>query len=344
MQNTTQNQSNSVKANSSSSTQQNASQSQNQKQKNTWIFVLVGAILLIFIFLILPIIFFFSLGTLLETDVSVTKGSATVALIPINGVILTQTQSSIFGASGDTSSTEIVKRLAEIQKNPKISGVIFEINSPGGSGVASDEISQAIKDLNKPTVSYIREVGASGAYWVASSTDQIYANRMSTVGSIGVIASYLDFSDFLSRYNVSYQRFVAGDNKDFGSPFIEPTAAQEAYYQSILDELHLIFIEEVAEGRNLPVDHVRQYADGSIFTARQALDAKLIDGIGGRDEAIAYMAKELNSDITIITYQKRTSLLDAIAGVTHQGMYAVGVGIGNSITAKASNQNLVIQT
>jgi protease IV len=319
-----------------------------QKKSKLWIFMLIGGLLLVFFFIILPIMFFFMLGSALDTSDTTTskvstRGTQNVALIQINGVIMTQTQASLFGGSSDTSSTEIVRRLKEIQNDPNIKGVIFEINSPGGSGVASDEISQAIKALDKPTVSYIREVGASGAYWVASSTDVIYANRMSTVGSIGVIASYLDFSDFLTRYNVTYQRFVAGDNKDFGSPFTDVTPDQRAHYQAILDELHMIFIEEVAQGRGLSVDEIKPYADGSIFTARQAIEAKLIDGYGGRDEAIYYMEQQLGSKVNIITYTRRASLFEALATYSQSHMYAVGAGIGDRIVAKQTS-SLVMQT
>ena len=91
-----------------------------------------------------------------------------------------------------------------MEENKDIKAIVLEINSPGGSAVASDEIASAVKKSNKPTVAVIREAGASGGYWIASSTDHIIANRMSITGSIGVISSYLEFSGLIEKYWVGW--------------------------------------------------------------------------------------------------------------------------------------------
>lgn len=304
------------------------------KQSKAPIFLAISLgilFVLLFFIIIVPIII---AGIFSANTSEGFSGTGNVAHITISGTILTQTQSDIFGTSSDTSSTKIVKQLERIKNDKAISGVIFEINSPGGSGVASDEISQAIKQLNKPTVSYIREVGASGSYWVASATDYIYANRFSTIGSIGVIASYLDFSEFIERYNVSYQRFVAGDTKDFGSPFREPTIEEEARFQEILDQLHDIFIQEVADGRNMSVSQIQPLADGGIYTGFESVENGLIDGIGGKQEAIDYMETELNQTIKLVQFSEAKSLLDALAGVIQQHGFALGYGLGERLTFK----------
>ena len=107
----------------------------------------------------------------------------------------------------------------------------MEINSPGGSAVASDEIATAVKNAKKPVISLIREVGASGGYWVASASDYIIANRMSITGSIGVISSYLEFSGLMEKYGVGYERLVAGENKDLLTPYKKLEADQKALVQ-----------------------------------------------------------------------------------------------------------------
>ncbi len=306
---------------------------QPDKQSNWLKITLVVVGILFLVFIVAPILLFIAIGALVAISGADTSSSSTgnVAHIQINGMILTQTQASLFGGTSDTSSTELVQRLTQIQNDKNIKGVIFEINSPGGSGVASDEIAQAIAKLDKPTVSYVREVGASGAYWVASATDRIYVNRLSTVGSIGVIASYLEFSGFLDRYNITYQRFVAGENKDFGSPFSEVTPQQRAYFENLLDELHEIFIAEVAQGRGMTVEEIRPLADGSIFTGNRAVQIGLADEIGGKEQAIEYMEQVLGSDIKLVTYTRRQSFFDVLAGYTTKNSYAIGVGIGDSL-------------
>ena len=146
-----------------------------------------------------------------------------VAVIPIHGEITVLEQGGF--SSGTASSDAIIASLEKADKNPGIKAILLDIDSPGGSGVAADEISQKLKSINKTKVAVIREIGTSAAYWIATSTDHIFVNRLSLTGSIGVIGSYLDFSGLLSMYNVTYQRYVTGELKDMGSPFRAMTEA-----------------------------------------------------------------------------------------------------------------------
>jgi len=134
-----------------------------------------------------------------------------VALISVEGIIMGG--GSSFGQEIVSSKT-IVDFLKDAEEKSRVEAVVLEINSPGGSAVASDEIASQIKKMEKPVVVVIREVGASGGYWVASAADYVIANRMSITGSIGVISSYLEFSGLMERYGVSYERLVAGEYKD----------------------------------------------------------------------------------------------------------------------------------
>lgn len=230
-----------------------------------------------------------------------------IAVIAIDGVIVTQGNPG-FWDGALTSSAWVVEQLESIKEDDRVRGVILEINSPGGSGVASDEIARAVRELDKPTVAYIRETGASGSYWIASSADYIFTNRLSLVGSIGVFASYLDFSGLLSDYNVTYQRFVAGDRKDFGSPYREPTAQEREHFEELLEELHQIFIAEVAAGRNMSVDAVSALADGSIYTGQRSVALGLTDAIGGKKEAEQYLFARIGKELTTFEYSQQPSL------------------------------------
>ncbi|MFT4310467.1 MAG: signal peptide peptidase SppA [Candidatus Woesearchaeota archaeon] len=288
-----------------------------KKQKTNYVLVTGIIIAIVLAIIIVPIILFAFIGALLG-GTSAPTISGNVLIIPIHGVIVAETQPSIFGSSGAVSSTNIIRILDEAENNRKVDAVILEINSPGGSGVASDEIARRVATFNKPIVANIRESGASGAYWVASSTDYITANRFSIVGSIGVIASYLEFSGLLEHFNISYQRFVAGDNKDFGSPFREPTPQEAQQFQALLDEMHTIFIQEVAKGRNMPEQDIRALADGSIYTGSQAVSLGLIDSTGGMDDAIAYLEDVLNKQVSVSRYSRNPSFLELLATVGTQ--------------------------
>jgi protease-4 len=267
-------------------------------------------------------------------------GSERVALVKIDGEIVTEGSSGLFSDSAVVSSSDIVSYLEEIRDDSSIKGVIFEINSPGGSGVASDEIVTAIRDLNKPTVSYIREMGASGAYWVASSTDYIYTNKFAMVGSIGVISGWLDFTDLLTDFNVKYQRFVAGDNKDFGTPYRHITPQEEKRYQAQLDELHTLFIQQVAEGRGLSEAQVRKIADGFVFTGQGAVDNQLVDDIGGKKEAIAYMESVLGTTVDVQEYYYEPNIWDVFSSYSSSLYRNIGRGLGDVLFKEKSSLSI----
>ena len=137
-----------------------------------------------------------------------------VAKIPIEGPI-TGNGGNSFGDVA-VSSSDVVEFIESADEDAQIKAILLEINSPGGSAVASDEIAAAIKKTEKPVVAVIREAGASGGYWIASAADHIIANRMSITGSIGVISSYLEFSGLMGKYGVGYQRLVSGGRKSIG--------------------------------------------------------------------------------------------------------------------------------
>ena len=141
-----------------------------------------------------------------------------IAVIPITGVITIDGGGIGFESSG-ASSTDIVEFIQEANKNQNVKGILLEINSPGGSAVASKEIADAVENSKKPVVSWIREVGASGAYWISSSSKLIVADPLSITGSIGVTGSYLEFSELFSKYGVTYQEMSTGEYKDLGSPY-----------------------------------------------------------------------------------------------------------------------------
>ena len=241
---------------------------------------------------------------------------ANTAIIPVTGLITTAPSDGLF-SEPVASSGEIVEQIERAREEGMLA-IILEIDTPGGSAVASDEIAQAVKAAREDgvvTVAWIREMGASGGYWVASSSEHIVANRMSVTGSIGVFGSYLEFSEFIDDWNVTYRRLVAGERKDVGDPFTELTPSQRAFLQGKLDAIHRFFIEEIAGNRNMTYDDVAALADGRFFLGVEAKEAGLIDELGGKEEAIAYIENATGIAVVTTEYEEDESLLDILAGI-----------------------------
>ncbi len=301
----------------------------NEKIENKWTKIIILIVILELLSLIVSVIFSLFAGPEFI--------SGNVALIPIKGVIISE-KGKIFGEE-TTSSTTIIKFIEEADKNPNIEAIVLEINSPGGSAVASEEIATALKKTNKTTIAWIREIGTSGAYWIASSADKIVVNRMSITGSIGVIASYLQFSGLLNDYNVTYERLVAGQYKDIGSIFKQLNPQERKLFQEQLDKLHEYFINAVAQNRNLPPKEVEKLATGMFYLGEQAKNFGLVDIIGGKDEVKEIIEKELNITMELVEYKEERRLIDVLAELFSQQSFFVGKGIGSSLLdAQYSNK------
>jgi len=305
---------------------------QNDSKRKIWTMVKILLILFIFSAVIAAI---FS-----DNETTINYNTAVIA---ISGTIVGDEGGGLFD-QGSSSSSEIIQLIDKAANDKSIKAVIFEINSPGGSPVATDEISQAIGSLrekNITTVAWIRETGASGAYWIASSTDHIVANRMSVVGSIGVYGSYLELYGLLNKYNVTYQRLVAGEYKDTGTPYRPLSSAEEALIQEKLDILHRYFISAVAENRAMEYDEVKKLANGGIYLGIEAKENGLIDELGGKAEVIKYI--EHKQGVTVMTkdFAKKKSFMESLATAMNKNSYYIGQGISSGII---KNEGLKITT
>ncbi len=305
------------------------------KKKSSWLIVILIVLVLSFFSFLVAGLFSLFLVEPIETG--------NVALINVKGVITVDSDDSYFAAGG-ASSSKIVEQIENARDNDAIEAVIVNINSPGGSAVASSEIANAIKELdeyNKTSVALIRELGASGGYWIASSADHVIAHDLSITGSIGVISSYLDFSRLLENYNVSYQRLVAGDKKDMGVPFRELTDEEEELFQVKLDYIHEAFIQEVVENRDLSYDHVKSIADGSFLLGGEAFELGLVDQLGSKNDAIEYLEQELNTTVEIVEYKDAQGLLDILTGIISEQFFNIGQGMGSMIV-KEQNTGITV--
>jgi protease-4 len=181
--------------------------------------------------------------------------------------------------------------LAKLAKDPTVKGVIVAINSTGGSTTGGEALYEGLRKLAdaKPTVATVGTFGASAAYMAAIATDHIVARRTSITGSIGVLFELPEVSDLLDKIGVKVESIKSAPLKAEPNPFTPPTDAARAVIQGVVTDTFNWFVGIVADRRHLPHDQALALADGRIYTGQQALDAKLIDEIGGEDAAIAWL-------------------------------------------------------
>src|SRR6201996_3426983 len=210
-------------------------------------------------------------------------GQPSIGVIDITGVIV--------------DADKIDKQLERFGKDDGVKAIILHIDSPGGGAAASQEVYHEVlrvrKDLHKQVVASVESVGASGAYYIASGCDRMYANPASVVGSIGVIMEWTNYGDLLKWAKLKSEILKAGELKDAGTPTRDLTPAERAYFQSLVDNMHSQFIHDVASGRGLKEDQVHVLATGQVWTGQQAVPLHLIDKTGSFRVALLETAKRV---------------------------------------------------
>jgi protease-4 len=188
------------------------------------------------------------------------------------------------------SADSIIYELETAEADPNIEVILLEIDSPGGSPVAAQEITDTIKKtITKPVIVRIRGIGASAGYWVASAADRIFASKMSDIGSIGITMSYLDEALLNEQSGYTYNEINSGKYKDSGSSQKELTAEERALFQRDVDIMYQIFIDEIAQNRNLSQEEVKALADGATMLGEMAKEKGLIDEVGMHSDVLNYI-------------------------------------------------------
>jgi protease-4 len=230
-----------------------------------------------------------------------------IAVVDLEGVII--------------SPKDFVEQLRKYADDSSIKAIVIHVNSPGGGAAASEEIYREVlrvRDTKKKViVASIETVGASGAYYVSSATNKIFADEASIVGSIGVIAQWVNYEELMKWAKLKDITIKAGAFKDTGSPTRALTPAEREYLQGLIDNMHTQFIHSVAKGRNLKDADVRALADGKVWTGQQALPLKLVDQIGDFRAALEDTAKSvgIKGEPTVVRPEKeRKSVLDLLFG------------------------------
>jgi len=215
----------------------------------------------------------------------------------------------------------VVDQLKKFGDDDSIKAIILHVNSPGGGVAASEEIYREVKrirdDKKKRIVASIESVGASGAYYVSSATNKIYADKGSIVGSIGVIAEWVNYGDLLHWAKLKDITMKAGEFKDTGSPTRDMTPAEKEYLQSLIDNMHGQFIQAVADGRKTKFEDVKAIANGKVWTGEQALSMKLIDQVADFQAAVDDTAKSVGikgEPVLVHPERDRKTVLDVLFG------------------------------
>jgi len=218
-------------------------------------------------------------------------------------------------------SRPIIEQLKRYEDNKSVPAILLNVDSPGGGVAVSQEIYAEIKRLrekkHKIVVAYMSSVGASGAYYVSCPSDKIVANPGTIVGSIGVIAEWVNYGDLMQWAKLKDVTFKTGEFKDTGSPSRALTDREKAYFQGLIDDMYVEFVDAVAKGRKMDVEAVRALADGRVFTGRDAREKKLIDEIGNFQDAVdltASLAGISGKPNLLRLTRQRVTLLDLLTG------------------------------
>jgi protease-4 len=226
-----------------------------------------------------------------------------VAIVELEGII--------------TDVEDILRELKAHRDNPAVRAIVMRINSPGGVVGPTQELHDAIlktRQAGKPVVASLGAVAASGGYYAAVACDQIYANPGTLTGSIGVIMQLANLEQLMKKVGVDYVVVKAGAFKDIGSVGRAMTTEERRTLQALLDDVHAQFIGAVAAGRKLEREEVVRFADGRVFSGVQAKELKMVDVLGGLEDAVLAAAKlaGLPSPPNVIQPKRHFSILDLL--------------------------------
>ena len=226
------------------------------------------------------------------------------ALVEVRGEIAPDTEAS---------AELIVSALKAAFEDQNSAAVVLRINSPGGSpvqaGIVNDELKR-LKALHKKKVyAVVEEICASGAYYIAAGADEIYVDKASVVGSIGVLMDGFGFTEIMKKVGVERRLMTAGENKGMLDPFSPVTPKQQAYAQAMLDQIHQQFIHVVREGRGARLKETPETFSGLFWNGEQAVQLGLADGTGNLD----YVAREVIKAEDVVDYTPRDNVAERLA-------------------------------
>ena len=234
-------------------------------------------------------------------------------------------------AAGAEAAADLVMASVKAAfEDPGAQAVVLLINSPGGSpvqaGIINDEIKRLKAKHNKPVYAVVEETCASAAYYIAVSADQIYVDKASIVGSIGVLMDGFGFTGLMDKLGVERRLMTAGENKGFLDPFSPQTDKQRAFAQTMLDQIHKQFIDVVKAGRGKRLKETPEMFSGLFWSGQQAVDLGLADQLGNLD----FVAREIVKAEEIVDYTRRDNVAERLVK-----RFGAAIGEGSVRAVKA---------
>jgi len=247
----------------------------------------------------------------LEEKTLTGKGKNKILLVDLSGIITEEEKKSFAGFGKEVSDTARIKEeLEKAAQDKRIKAVILRINSPGGTVTASDiihhEIMRYKKKNNIFVAASLMDIAASGGYYIATAADRISAHPTTITGSIGVIVMKFNVKGLMDKIGVQEESIKSGDMKDILSPFRGATSGEKKIVQEIVDSLYQNFLSVIEQGRpGISRSELKAIADGRVFTAQQALNAKLIDEIAYLDTTVEMVKKQTGlEEARLVTYHR----------------------------------------
>lgn len=244
------------------------------------------------------------------------KSGTKVAVIHAEGTIIGgSSQQDLFGSSyiGDRT---VVEQLEEVLEDDEIKAVVLRVNSPGGSGSASDNMWHAIERVkeSKPVVASMGDYAASGGYYISMGTNYIFAEPGTLTGSIGVFGGKLNFAGVYQELGVSLHTTQRGRYANLLSSTSDFDEEERAKFRTFLSGFYDTFVSKAAQGRGMSEEALHEVAQGRVWTGEQALERDLVDELGGLDAAIAKAAElaEIEGDVRVVRLPERKTLIDQI--------------------------------
>ncbi len=245
------------------------------------------------------------------------KGKDRIVVIPVKGIISDFSREGMFQTE-PSMVQEIVSQLRLAEKDRRVKAVVLKVDSPGGTVTASDVLYHEIKAFKDRTGVYVTavmmNVAASGGYYMVLPADYIMAHPTTITGSVGVIFLRPKIYSLMDKIGVGVNVSASGENKDMGSPFRESTKSEEEIFQNMTDALGSRFVNLVAENRKIDAEDIRDISSARIYTADEALERGLIDGIGYLSDALekTKMMAGLPENARVVVYRRERYANDNI--------------------------------
>jgi protease-4 len=310
-------------------------QKENTKKSNRgcWIVAGIGCGLMILVVgVIIALVFLVSsMGSSFSSDSTVENvvregGNGKIAVIELQGIISHSDSQDVFAAVGP-SPTSISDKLDKALEDEDVKGILINMNSPGGEVVASDLIYRKVMETSeeKPVVTWMSSLGASGGYLVAVGSDKIVAHPNCITGSIGTILEVSNLEELYDKVGIRTKTFKSGEYKDDEELFDDQEGEAEEIYQGLVDESYEDFVTAVSDGREMSKEKVRELADGRVYSGYQAYNNGLVDEVGDMDTAIKTLEDLVGEkDMKIIEYESPPGFFSGFSSYQHSIMRELG--------------------